>query len=44
MSKKEYKYIDTESKELFDINVKARALTKEYSQTNYDNFEKRMLF
>mgnify|MGYP001521975972 CR=1 FL=1 len=32
MSKKEYKYIDTESKELFDINVKARALTKEYSQ------------
>ena len=41
MSKKEYKYIDTESKELFDINVKARALTKEYSQTNYDDFEKK---
>lgn len=25
---KEYKYIDTESKELFDLNVRARALTK----------------
>ncbi len=41
MGRKEYRYIDTESKELFDINVKARALTKEYSQTNYDNLEKK---
>ena len=41
MGRKEYRYIDTESKELFDINVKAGALTKEYSQTNYDNLEKK---
>ncbi len=41
MNTKEYRYIDTESKELFDINVKARALTKEYSQTKYDDLEKK---
>lgn len=34
---KEYKYIDTESKELFDLNVRARALTKKYSLLDYDD-------
>ena len=38
---KKYKYIDTESKELFNLNVKARLLTKKYSNLDYDNFEEK---
>lgn len=37
--RKKYKYIDTESKELFDLNIKARRLTKKYSLLEYDNFK-----
>ena len=36
---KQYKYIDTESQELFNLNVQARRLTKKYSLLDYDNFE-----
>lgn len=38
---KKYKYIDTESKELFDLNIKARRLTKKYSLLEYDNFKEK---
>lgn len=39
--RKKYKYIDTESKELFDLNIKARRLTKKYSLLEYDNFKEK---
>lgn len=37
--RKSYKYIDTESQELFNLNIQARKLTKKYSRLDYDDFE-----
>ena len=37
--RKRYKYIDTESQELFNLNIQARKLTKKYSRLDYDDFE-----
>lgn len=41
MCKKEYKYIDTSSKELLEFNVKARKLTQEYNSVDYTDTEKK---
>ncbi len=38
---KEYKYIDTNSKELCDIRTKARALLKEFDALDFDETEKK---
>ena len=41
---KEYKYIDTNSKELCDIRTKARALLKEFDALDFDETEKSSKF
>lgn len=41
MCKKEYKYIDTSSKELLEFNVKARKLTQEYNNVDYTDTDKK---
>ena len=41
MCNKEYKYIDTSSKELLEFNVKARKLTQEYNSVDYTDTEKK---